>query len=75
VDWVTFFPEQTVAPTLRLLDPALHAKGTDYRPETLPDEEQALHRELGIRVVIAGDPKDHATSDLIAEVLRRRPTA
>jgi hypothetical protein len=37
----------------------------------LPAEEQAAHRELGIRVAIAGDPKDHATSDLIAEVLRQ----
>ncbi len=71
VDWVTFFPEPTVAPTLRLLRPVFHAKGTDYRPETLPDEEQAAHRELGIRVAIAGDPKDHATSDLIVEILQR----
>lgn len=72
VDWVTWFGEPTVAPTLRLLRPALHAKGTDYRPETLPEDEQDAHRELGIRVAIAGDPKDHATSDLIAEVLRHR---
>ncbi|MCU0230592.1 MAG: adenylyltransferase/cytidyltransferase family protein [Acidobacteria bacterium] len=71
VDWVTWFGEPTVAPTLRLLHPALHAKGTDYRPETLPPEEQAAHRELGIVVAIAGDPKQHATSELIAEVVRR----
>ncbi len=68
VDWVTWFGEPTAAPTLRLLRPTLHAKGTDYRPETLPAEEQAAHRELGIRVAIAGDPKDHATSDLIARI-------
>lgn len=71
VDWVTWFGEPTAAATLELLRPALHAKGTDYRPETLPPDEQAAHRDLGIRVTIAGDPKHHATSDLIAEVLRR----
>lgn len=71
VDWVTWFPEDTVGPTLRLLRPQVHAKGTDYRPESLPDDEQAAHRELGIRVAIAGDSKSHATSHLIDEVLRR----
>lgn len=71
VDWVTWFPERAVAETLRLLRPRYHAKGTDYRPETLPQEEQRLHRELGIEVAIVGDPKTHATTDLVAEVLRR----
>lgn len=75
VDWVTSFGELTVAPTLRLLRPVLHAKGTDYRPETLPLEEQAAHRELGIEVVLVGDPKTHASSDIVQTVLARfRPT-
>ncbi len=73
VDAVTWFPEKTVAPTLRIVRPRFHAKGTDYRPETLPADEQAAHAELGIEVVIVGDPKSHATSDIIAEVLRRYP--
>lgn len=71
VDWVTWFPEPTVAPTLRLLHPAVHAKGTDYRPDTLPPDEQQAHRALGIEVVTVGDPKTHAASDLIATIRGR----
>jgi rfaE bifunctional protein nucleotidyltransferase chain/domain len=73
VDAVTWFPERTVAPTLRLVRPRYHAKGTDYRPATLPADEQAAHAELGIEVVIVGDFKSHATSDIVAEVLKRWP--
>lgn len=69
IDFVTWFPESTAAPTLRLLRPAMHAKGTDYLPETLPEEEQQAHAELGIQVILAGDPKTHATSDLIQLIL------
>lgn len=69
VDFVTWFPELTAAPTLRLLRPTRHAKGTDYLPLTLPAAEQEAHRELGIEVVLAGDPKTHATSTLIRNIL------
>jgi rfaE bifunctional protein nucleotidyltransferase chain/domain len=72
VDAVTWFPERSAAATLRLLHPRYHAKGPDYRPETLPADEQAVHRELGVEVIIAGDPKSHATSDLVAEIAARR---
>lgn len=71
VDYVTWFPEPSVARTLALLSPRFHAKGTDYRPETLPADEQRLHAELGIEVAIVGDPKTHATTDIIGTVLRR----
>ncbi|MFN7967429.1 MAG: adenylyltransferase/cytidyltransferase family protein [Acidobacteriota bacterium] len=71
VDWVTWFPETTVAATLSLLRPACHAKGTDYRPSTLPAEEQAVHHALGIAVVSVGDEKTHATSDIVKTVLAR----
>ena len=69
VDWVTLFPERTVEPVLRALRPDVHCKGTDYTAETVPEREVA--RELGVRVAIVGDPKDHATSDLLARL--RRP--
>lgn len=69
VDAVTAFGETTVAETMRRLRPAVHAKGTDYRPERLPPDEQRLHRELGIAVIAVGDPKDHASSDLIARIV------
>jgi rfaE bifunctional protein nucleotidyltransferase chain/domain len=63
---VTLFGEATVEPLLRALVPAVHCKGTDYTPETVPEREIA--RELGIRVAITGDPKSHATRDLIRKL-------
>ncbi|MGV8041138.1 MAG: adenylyltransferase/cytidyltransferase family protein [Thermoanaerobaculaceae bacterium] len=69
VDWIVLFDEPTVAAVLRELRPHLHAKGTDYTPQTVP--ERAVVSEWGGRTVICGDPKDHATTDLIGEVLRR----
>ena len=66
VDFVTLFSESTVEPLLRTLRPDVHCKGTDYSAETVPEREVA--RELGIRVAIVGDPKDHATSDLLARL-------
>ncbi|MBP7147394.1 MAG: adenylyltransferase/cytidyltransferase family protein [Acidobacteria bacterium] len=69
VDFVTWFGEPTAAALLRALRPAVHAKGTDYRPDSLPADERVTHVELGIPVAICGDPKSHATSDLIRQVL------
>ncbi|HET9300552.1 MAG TPA: adenylyltransferase/cytidyltransferase family protein [Candidatus Polarisedimenticolaceae bacterium] len=68
VDWVTIFADRTVEPLLRALRPDVHCKGTDYTAETVPERE--LARELGIRVAIVGDPKDHATSDLLGRLRR-----
>lgn len=68
VDWVTIFSDRTVEPLLRALRPDVHCKGTDYTAETVPEREVA--RELGIRVAIVGDPKDHATSDLLGRLRR-----
>ena len=69
VDWLVLFDEPTVAEVLRELRPQIHAKGTDYTPETVP--ERAVVAEWGGSTAICGDPKDHATTDLIAEILRR----
>ena len=66
VDFVTVFDELTVEPILRALRPDVHCKGTDYAPETVP--ERAIASELGIRVAIVGDPKDHATRDMISRI-------
>ncbi len=68
VDWVTIFADRTVEPLLRALRPDVHCKGTDYTAETVPEREVA--RELGIRVAIVGDPKDHATSELLSRLRR-----
>ena len=64
VDLVTIFDEPTVTELLMALRPDVHAKGTDYTEETVP--ERAVVRSYGGRVVIVGDPKDHSTSELIS---------
>ncbi len=66
VDWVTWFEDDSVEEVLRRVRPAIHAKGTDYTVETVP--ERALTQALGIRTVIVGDPKRHASSDLIRRI-------
>jgi rfaE bifunctional protein nucleotidyltransferase chain/domain len=66
VDLVVIFAEQTAGPLLEALRPDLHVKGTDYTSETVP--ERALVEGFGGRTVIAGDPKDHSTTELIARL-------
>ena len=66
VDWVTWFDEDRVEELLRLLRPAIHAKGTDYTVDSVP--ERALAASLGIRTAIVGDPKEHATSEILSRL-------
>ncbi len=66
VDYVTIFPEATVAPLLELLQPDVHCKGTDYTVESVPERETVLR--YGGRIAIVGDPKDHSTRDLLARI-------
>ena len=66
VDCVVLFEERTAQALLEALRPDLHVKGTDYTEETVP--ERALVASWGGRTVIAGDPKDHSTTDLLARV-------
>lgn len=63
VDHVTSFGERTLEATLRLLVPHVHAKGSDYTVESVP--EAAIDRELGIEIAICGDPKDHSSTELL----------
>ena len=69
VDYVVVFDEPNVEALLTELRPDVHAKGTDYTPETVPERDTA--RRLGTHVAIVGDPKQHSTSDLIARVRGR----
>jgi D-glycero-beta-D-manno-heptose 1-phosphate adenylyltransferase len=66
VDYVVLFSEDTVEALLEELRPDVHAKGTDYTAETVP--ERATAARLGIRVAIVGDPKDHSTRSLFDSV-------
>lgn len=72
VDYVVLFNEPNVETLLESLHPNVHAKGTDYRLDTVP--ERATAARLGIHVTIVGDPKDHSTRDLL-ESLRKAPHA
>ncbi len=69
VNYVVIFDERNVEALLRDLRPDVHAKGTDYTLETVPERVTAA--ELGIRVAIVGDPKNHSTRDLIARIRER----
>jgi bifunctional ADP-heptose synthase (sugar kinase/adenylyltransferase) len=44
----------------------VHAKGTDYTADTVPERDLAAL--LGIRVAIVGDPKNHSTRDFLAQL-------
>jgi len=68
VDYVVLFPEPTVEGLLNELRPEVHAKGTDYTAETVP--ERAAAARLGIRVAIVGDPKDHSTRTLFDTICK-----
>jgi bifunctional ADP-heptose synthase (sugar kinase/adenylyltransferase) len=67
VDRVVIFEETNVEALLRALRPDVHAKGTDYSPDTVPERE--VTREVGGRTAIVGDPKDHSTTDLLRVIL------
>jgi rfaE bifunctional protein nucleotidyltransferase chain/domain len=66
VDVVTAFGEQTLEATLREIRPDVHAKGTDYTRETVP--ERAVDLELGIEIAICGDAKSRSSSALAARL-------
>jgi D-glycero-beta-D-manno-heptose 1-phosphate adenylyltransferase len=69
VDFVVLFGGPTVAPLIRRLRPEVQCKGTDYTRAGVPERE--VVRSYGGRVAIAGDPKRHATTDLIARMRGR----
>lgn len=62
VDYVTPFSGQTVDSLLLKLKPHVHAKGTDYTLETVPERETVL--SYGGEIAITGDPKTHSSSEI-----------
>jgi len=70
VDYVLLFSEPNVEALLQDLRPDIHAKGTDYTADSVP--ERATSARLGIRVAIVGDPKDHSTREFL-DAVRKAP--
>jgi rfaE bifunctional protein nucleotidyltransferase chain/domain len=66
VDYVVLFSEPNVEKLLEDLRPDVHAKGTDYTPDSVP--ERATSARLGIRWAIVGDPKNHSTRSFLDSV-------
>ena len=66
VSYVTIFDEPTVEELLLALKPDVHAKGTDYTTDTVPERD--VVRSYGGQVAIVGDPKDHSTSAIISRL-------
>ena len=66
VDYVTFFDEPNVEKVLLALKPDIHAKGSDYTQETVPEKETVLG--YGGTIAITGGPKIKSTSQLIKEI-------
>ncbi|MEO1367540.1 MAG: adenylyltransferase/cytidyltransferase family protein [Acidobacteriota bacterium] len=67
VDYVVIFAGDSPAPLLTDLKPDVHCKGTDYgSPEKVP--EYPVVKAYGGRTALVGDPKDHATSDLVGQI-------
>jgi len=66
VHYVVIFEDATAERLLRLLKPDVHCKGTDYTVDSVP--ERASVQSYGGRTAIVGDPKDHATRDVLARV-------
>jgi rfaE bifunctional protein nucleotidyltransferase chain/domain len=68
VDAVAIFDEDSPAALIAALRPDVHAKGTDYTARSVPERDAVA--AYGGRTAIVGDPKDHATTDVIAKIRR-----
>jgi len=71
-DRVMVFDEPNVRTIIRVLKPDVHVKGTDYTPDTIPEGDEV--RAYGGRVAVAGDPKNHSTTELAQRLQAERGT-
>lgn len=69
VDYITFFSEQKVERVLMTLKPNVHAKGSDYSVDTVPERDTV--KEYGGEIAITGGPKIKSTSEVIEEIAAR----
>ena len=66
VDFAFAFSELDVRSIISVLKPEVHAKGTDYTEESVPERDEVM--VYGGRVAICGDPKNHSTSDILTNL-------
>ena len=71
-DRVLLFDEPNVRNIIRALKPDIQVKGTDYTPDTVPEADEV--RAYGGRVAVAGDPKNHSTTELAQRLQAERGT-
>lgn len=69
VDYVIVFDSLTAESLLADLRPHVQCKGTDYTEDSVP--ERRVMEELGGKVRITGDPKQHSTRDILADIRKR----
>ena len=65
------FSEPDVRASIREIRPDIHAKGTDYSADSVPERDTVI--ACGGRVEIVGDPKDHSATDFIRKMEQKRP--
>jgi len=68
IDYITIFHELSVEDLLLTLKPDIHAKGTDYTTETVPEAD--VVRSYGGKVAIVGDPKEHSSKEILKNLQR-----
>ncbi len=70
VDYLVLFDDLTAHGILEKLEPDIHAKGTDYTRETVPEKDTVL--SYGGSIAIVGDPKDHSTKELLRQIAQKK---
>jgi len=70
VDAVVIFSEPDVRALIRELKPDIHAKGTDYTAENVPERDEVV--ACGGRVAIVGDAKSHSSTEVINSGFRKK---
>ncbi len=73
VDAIVIFEERDVRALIREIHPDVHAKGTDYTRDSVPERDEVL--AYGGRVEIVGDPKDHSTSSFLSQLQKGKGPA
>ena len=68
VDFIVVFDEPTADNVLATLKPHIHAKGTDYTEESVPERQTVL--SYGGKIAIVGDPKDHSVREILRRIRR-----